>query len=71
MRESIKAGLPTVREQFAFTNARVTNVEPLSRRELEKIYRRLDELERRSPDPARIQSEWGVRISRTIRSMNP
>ncbi len=45
MRQSMKAGLPRVREQFASTKARVTNVEPLSRRELEKIYRRKDELE--------------------------
>ena len=42
MRQSMKAGLPRVREQFG--EGRVTNVAPLSRKEWERIYARPDEL---------------------------
>lgn len=50
MRQSMKAGLPKVRKQFKASSRRVTNVDPLPRRELEKFYSRPDELDGISGD---------------------
>lgn len=45
VRQSVKAGLSKVREQFRASKGRVTNVDPLSRKEWEKIYSHRDELD--------------------------
>ena len=39
MRQSIKLGLPKLREQLAAKAGRVTNVDPLPERVLKKLYR--------------------------------
>lgn len=58
MRQSMKMGLPKLREQFKASSGRVTNVDPLPRRELEKIYARRDELDAISGDQlASFQSQ--------------
>ena len=38
MRQSIRAGLPKVREQFAGSTGRITNVDPLPKKVLERLY---------------------------------
>jgi len=38
MRQSIRAGLPKVREQFAASTGRVTNVDPPPEKVVEKLY---------------------------------
>lgn len=50
MRQSMKAGLPKVRKKFKASAGRVTNVNPLPRRVLDKMYARKDELEGVSAD---------------------
>ena len=42
IRQSVKAGLPKVREQFKADSGRVTNVDPLPDDVLERIYSRLE-----------------------------
>ena len=39
MRQSIKLGLPRLRRQLSAKTGRVTNVEPLSRAVMDKLYR--------------------------------
>ena len=43
MRQSIKAGLSDVREKFASDSGRVTTVEPLPDKVLERLYREREE----------------------------
>jgi hypothetical protein len=45
VRQSVKAGIPKIREQYRASKGRVTNVKPLSRRQWERIYSRRDELD--------------------------
>lgn len=45
MRQSMKAGLPTVRRRLRDSARRITNVDPYPRRMLDKMYAREDELE--------------------------
>ena len=51
MRQSIRAGLPKVREQLAATTGRITNVDPLPKEVLERIYS-----EREEDDEEGVQS---------------
>ena len=43
MRQSIRAGLPKVREQLAASTGRITNVDPLPKKVLERLYAEREE----------------------------
>ena len=46
MRQSMRLGLPRLRENLANENGRITNVEPLPKAVLRRIYRRRDDDEK-------------------------